>query len=177
MPRRTQVILLLVLLVILAGVVYWQMQGPAAATENKNTTVVVGQQYGPINVENPALRKDLLDGIHKRIYPAGRHRDIFNDQPPPPEIPKPKGPVGPAIPAGPPPLVIPATFFGYVADVRTGFRRAFFASGEDVFIVAEGETLMSNFRLLRINNNSVEFEEISSGRKTQLTLEETGPPA
>jgi len=80
-------------------------------------------------------------------------------------------------PLPPPPLVIPATFFGYVADARTGFRRAFFASGEDVFIIAEGETLMQRFRLLRITNRTAELEEIASGRRTTVTLEERPPPA
>ena len=78
-------------------------------------------------------------------------------------------------PAQPPPVVLPATFFGYVADARSGFRRAFFASGEDVFIIAEGETLMNQFRLLRITNNTAELEEISSGRRTTVALEETSP--
>jgi len=174
MARRNQLIVLGVLLVILAVILFRQWQGPAASTENP--TVVVSQQFQPMTVENPSLRKDLLEKIHSREYPPGRHRNIFSDQPPPPALP----PVSPqtatqSTPAQPPPVVLPATFFGYVADTRTGFRRAFFSTGEDVFIIAEGETLMNQFRLLRITNNTAELEEISSGRRTTVALEETSP--
>lgn len=175
MARRNQMIVLGVLLLLLAAILYRQWRGPAAATAN--TAVVVAQNYPPINVENPSLRKDLLEKIHSRVYPPGRHRNIFSDQPPTPPPPPPTPVVQNTEPLPPPPLVIPATFFGFVADARTGSRRAFFASGEDVFIIAEGEILMRQFRLLRITSHSAELEEIASGRRTTVTLEERSPPA
>ena len=58
MARRNQLIVFGVLLAILAIILYRQWQGPAASTEN--ATVVVSQQFQPMTVENPSLRKDLL---------------------------------------------------------------------------------------------------------------------
>ena len=175
MARRNQIIVLGVLVLMLVAILYRQWQRPAAATQN--ATVVVAQNYPPINVENPSLRKDLLEKIHSRVYPPGHHRNIFSDQPSAPPPPPPQPVAQNTEPPPPPPLVIPATFFGVVADAGTGFRRAFFASGEDVFIIAEGETLMQRFRLLRITSHTAELEEIVSGRRTTVALEETAPPA
>ena len=81
----------------------------------------------------------------------------------------------PDAPAGPPPLVIPATFYGYVTDSLTGMRRAFFLEGENVYILAVGEDLLGRYRLVQIGNSSAELEEISSGRRATLTMEEPNP--
>jgi hypothetical protein len=68
---------------------------------------------------------------------------------------------------------VPATFFGYVTDVRTGARRACFSQGDDVVgILGVGEVLLGRFRLVQIGNSSVELEETASGRRTTLVMEE-----
>jgi hypothetical protein len=136
------------------------------------------ENYTPIGVENPAVRLDLLKKIRSFEY-SGRHRNIFSPSLPPPEVPatKPGGPGKnaqplPPVDTGPPPLTLPLKFFGYASDPRTGRRRAFFTDGDDVFIAAEGETLLTRFRVLRIGNSSAEVEEISSKRRTTAILEE-----
>jgi hypothetical protein len=47
-----------------------------------------------------------------------------------------------------------------------------------VYIVPVGGTLLNQFRILTIGNNSVEVEELSSGRRTTLVLAQPtdGPP-
>jgi hypothetical protein len=62
-------------------------------------------------------------------------------------------------------------FYGYVDDPRTGNRRAFFTNGDDIFIAGIGDTLENRLRVVRIGNDSVELEEISSQRHTTLAIE------
>jgi len=175
MSRRNQIIALVVLLAVLALVLYHNWSGPSSipvisASDGK---------YQPLSVENPSLRLDLLERIRKFEY-TGRHRNIFSASLPPPPLPKvAPGKTGPMTPPPPPPLEVPVKFFGYAADPQTGRRRAFFTNGEDVFIVAEGETLLNRFRLLHIGNTTADVEEMASGRRATLVLEEPQgqPPA
>jgi hypothetical protein len=170
MTRRIQIAVFAVLLAILGYMVYSRTRPPAAASADD---ALVGFQ--PLSVENPSLRLDLLDRMKKYEY-QGSQRNIFvATLPPPPPPPAAALPTGPVVPPPPPPLVVPATFFGYVTDARTGNRRAFFSEGDDVYILGIGETLQGRFRLLEIGNNSAEMEELTSGRRTTLTMEEPGP--
>lgn len=136
------------------------------------------QNYTPLSVEDPALRTDLLKSIREFEY-TGRHRNIFSPSLPPPPVPpggvNPNQPPAVAVPSGPPPLEVPVKFFGYASDPRTGRRRAFFTDGDDVFIAGEGETLLTRFRVLHIGNSSVEVQEIASGRRATMILEELPP--
>jgi hypothetical protein len=121
----------------------------------------------------------LLERLKKLQY-EGSHRNIFSavaappvSAVPPVAVAPPQ--VGPVGPSGPAPLVVPATFYGFVTDARTGIRRAFFMEGENVYIMAVGEVLLGRFRLMQIGNSSVELEEISTGRRATLTMEEPNP--
>ena len=169
LSKRVQIYLFIGLLVILVLTIWLNRTQTPALTG----VVTANQKFQPLNVEDPALRMDLLDRIHKQEY-TGSHRNIFSAEPPPPpasELRKNALPPAPVVPAGPPPLEVPATFFGYLTNPRTGKRQAFFTNGDDVFVVDEGEILMNRFRVLKIGNNSVDLEETSSGRRATLTLE------
>jgi hypothetical protein len=174
MSRRNKIIVLLLLVAVLGGNVayyYWpsgdSAKVPAAAG-----------QFTPINVDNPALRMDILQHFLRLEY-KGAHRNIFTATLPPPPQPVQKIPVnvGPSVPAGPPPLTVDAKYFGYVSDLRGSHRRAFFATtnNEDVFIAGEGDTLMGRFRVVKITNTTADVEEVSSGRRATLILEQPGP--
>ncbi len=63
----------------------------------------------------------------------------------------------------------------YVTDAQTGMRRAFFIEGENVYVLAVGEVLLDRFRLVQIGNSSAEMEEMSTGRRATLTMEEPNP--
>jgi hypothetical protein len=138
------------------------------------------EKFRPIAVENPALKLELLERLKKLQY-QGSHRNIFSSVAPPPEsaVPPPviaPPPVtAPGGPSGPAPLVVPATFYGFVTDAQTGMRRAFFIEGENVYIIAVGEMLLGRYRLIQIGNSSVELEETSTGRRATLTMEEPNP--
>jgi hypothetical protein len=74
-----------------------------------------------------------------------------------------------------PPPKLPLKFFGIGTDSKGSARRAFLSDSGDVFIVAEGETVLGRYRILRITNTSLDFEEISSGRRASTPLEEEKP--
>ena len=180
MPRRTQILVLSGLLVLLLAVAYTQFRAPEYAAP---TLPAFNGVFSPLPVENPALRLDLLDRLKRFEYQGqGPHRNIFSAALPPPPVTvaavpaAPPKPVAPPPPAGPPPLVIPATFFGYVTDARTGSKRAFFNDGDDVYVVAIGETLLGRYRLVQLGNNTAQVEETATGRFATLTMtEEPGP--
>jgi len=137
------------------------------------------EKFRPIAVENPALKLELLERLKKLQY-EGSHRNIFSSTAPPPvTAPPPANSVVPPpivpVQTGPAPLVIPAMFYGFVTDVQTGARRAFFMEGENVYIIGVGETLLGRYKLMQIGNSSVEIEEISTGRRATLTMEEPNP--
>jgi len=150
----------------------------AYASQSRNS-VFTGASAGdarfiPLDVSDPSLRLDLLDRIQKQEY-KGQHRNIFSAEPlpPPPSVlaAQQAAARGPVVPPPPPPVTVPATFYGIVTDLRSGRKRACFsANADDVYIVPEGGTLLNNFRILTIGNNSVEVEELSSGRRTTLML-------
>ena len=140
--RQLQVAALSILLIVFAYVMYRNIAPPTQTP----LVPIEDESFVPLNVENPALRLDLLDQLKKLQY-QGTHRNIFTATAPPPEItPAQKAAAEaaakPPVPTGAPPvppLTVPATFFGYVTDARTGTRRAFFVEGDDVYVVAVGD--------------------------------------
>jgi hypothetical protein len=172
MTQKMQLYLLIGLIAVLALVwVYNWNKSPANVVASTGA-----QNFEPLSVENPSLRLDKLERIRKLEY-QGSRRSIFTAQLPPP--PAPPGGVA-KIPTGPPPpppeqpLTLPVKFFGYAVDPHSGRKRAFFTNGEDVFILSEGELLQNRFRLLRIGNNAADFEEVPSGKRASLPLEQPG---
>ena len=183
MSRRTQIAVLSVLLGVLVLALYIEFGSFSGSPAFTPPTVAV-ERYVPLPVENPALRLDELDRIRKLEY-TGVHRDIFSAIVPPPPPPKPtqaqilaaKIAAANAPPPPPPPLEVPATFFGYVTNARTGQKQAFFTDGDAVFIAGEGELLLGKFRVLKIGNDTAEVEEVSSGRRATLQMQQDTQPA
>jgi len=178
MTRQTQLIILGVLAVAAVPSTYffYRSVSPEASSPQP---VSLDARFTPLNVDNPALRLDILKRFLALQY-QGQHRSIFSATlPPPPQPRASKQPpvLTPAGPSGPPPLTVDAKYFGYVSDFFGSHRRAFFATSnnEDVFIAGEGDTLMGRFRVVRITSTTADVEEISSSRRATLNLEEPGP--
>ena len=176
MTQKKQVVVLVVLLVVAVNIWYWfYFREKTAVTAG---AVSVAQNFQLLSVENPQLHKDRLEAARKTEYKSNG-RNIFSAiAPPPPEPPHPKNP-GPVVsviyvPPPSPPPEIPSNmhFFGYGTVPNGTVRRAFFTDGEDVFIVSEGEVLLNRFRILKVGNASLDFEEVSSGRHGTKALEE-----
>jgi hypothetical protein len=174
MTRRNQIAtgLLVAILSLLAYQIYGYTR-PAGAVV---VATAAGPGFVPLAVENPALRMDLLDQLKKFEY-EGPRRNIFSTGPvvpvaPPPQPVAPPISVGPVALPGPPPLVVPATFFGRVTDKSSGASRAFFSQGDEVYVLGLGEVLLSRFRLVQIGETTAELEELNSGRRTTVTMEQ-----
>lgn len=175
MSQRNKMIALGVLFAILGATLYSRLR----PSDNTAKTSSVAGLFTPINVDNPALRLDILQRFLNLQY-KGAHRNIFvATLPPPPPIPTPVAAVvvAPIVPTGPPPLSVEAKYFGFVSDSKGSHRRAFFATSnnEEVFVAGEGDTLLGRFRVVKITATTADLEEVSSGRRATLTLEEPGP--
>jgi hypothetical protein len=178
MTRKTQLIVLGVLLAVLAGTAFTVLRS-RSSDDIAPAPVSLDTRFTPVNVDNPALRLDILKRFLALEY-KGVHRSIFSatlPPPPPPPVSKVPVNVAPALPPGPAPLTVDAKYFGYVSDMGGSHRRAFFATAnnEDVIIAGEGDTLMGRFRIIRLTNTTADVEEVSSGRRVTLTLEEPPP--
>jgi hypothetical protein len=180
MKQKTQVALLAILLVVAALVWYFRSANPAVIAN----TAALAQNYPPLAVDNPQLHWWKLEASRKAEYKS-YGRNIFNAIAPlpPSQAPKPEPKPGDAnyVPPPPPPPpappALPVKFFGYGSVPAGGTRRAFFTDGDEVYIVGEGETLLGRYRIMKIGNANLEFEEISTGRRGTAVLEEQGPAA
>jgi hypothetical protein len=112
-------------------------------------------------------------------------RNPFSEVAPAKDKPQPtkvaSGPVGPPVLPPPPPPMLPPNmkFFGYGTIPNGTLRRAFLSDGDEVYIVGEGDTLLGRFRIVKISNANLEFEEIATGRHNTVTMQEeqSAPPA
>jgi hypothetical protein len=171
MSQRVRVSLLLAVLVVLAAMLFYgHSQEPS-----QPGVLSADTRFQPLNVKEPELRIDLLEQLQKAEY-TGSKRNIFVGEapPPPPSAAKPvvEAPppfVGPQVPPPPPPVQVGAEFFGY-ETAASGKRVAFFKNGDDVIVVAEGDTLLNRFKLVKIGNDTADVMEISSGRHAIVPL-------
>lgn len=178
MTRRTEIYLSAGLAVLLVGAAYYFYSSRSDGSGLPGV-IAADTKFQPLDVREPALRMDLLEKIRKLEY-SGSHRNIFVAAPPPP--PKEAGGaalaapvfIGPKPPPPPGALQVPAEFFGYASQPRGGRRVAFFTSGDDILVVAEGDTFLGRFRLDHINNEAADVEEVSTGR--HATIQMVQPP-
>jgi hypothetical protein len=180
MKQKNQIIVLVVLVVV-AGLVWafeWNKETPAVQTANSI------QNYQVLAEEDPQIHWDVLKSAQATEYKSnGRNPFSVIAPPTPKEVQDQKDKAAalanqPQVlaPIPPPPTVakLPPNlkFFGYGNVPIGSTRRAFFSDGEDVYIVLEGETLLGRYRILKIGNTNVEFQEITSGLPGTAPLDE-----
>ncbi len=131
------------------------------------------------NMGNPQIRMDEIERARETEYKSSGRNPFSPIPAPPPHVPhldkKPEisGPQQPPPPPPPPPLTLGnLKFYGFGTVPNGTLRLAFFTDCDQVYVVGEGEILAKRFRVLRIGNASVEFEEVSSGRVGTAPLEE-----
>jgi len=181
MKQKRQIIVLGVLVGIaaLTWLLYFRSDGPAIADVK-----MAVQNFPALNQESPQLRLEEITRARNTEYKGGE-RPIFSAGPTPPNpiqtavrprvdpnyyvAQGPKPPVPPPPPTVPP---LPVKYFGFGTTPGGRARVAFFTNSEDVFIVSEGQILMNRFRILRIGNANLDYEEVSSGLRGQAPLEE-----
>jgi len=123
-------------------------------------------------IEAPQVHLEVLDEQRPMPDPAGRDLFRFKVKPPPPPPPAPPRPVGPqppAAPPGPPPVPpIGLKFIGIVDTPPPGKRVAVLSDGRGSPVYGhEGETVLGQFRILRIGAESIEMSYLDGrGRQT-----------
>jgi len=174
MSQRAKIYSLVGLLAVLAFAAYHEF-GHSAVPGISSGVLAANTKFEPLDVQEPTLRIEELARLQK-LEPSTSHRNIFVAAPPPPPPPTPQQIeaqrpfVGPKQPPPPPPPQFPGEFFGYASRPESSKRVGFFTSGDDVFVVPEGDKVLANFRLVHIGNESAEMEEISSGRHFTVPL-------
>jgi hypothetical protein len=175
MTQKKQIAVLVGLVTVLLLVWYLNFSKPPASAG----TVAFSEDYKPMGIPDPTPHP--VDDTRKTEY-TKTVRNIFAVYVPPPPVAAQahtytKTTVEQPQPLPPPTLPPNIKFFGYGTVPVDGARRAFFTDGEDVFIVGEGETLLGRYRILKVGNANLEFEEIGSGRRGTALLEEQAPVA
>ena len=180
MTQKNQMIVLAALVLIM-GVV-WYFNRTTSVTNPGNMATF--QNYQLLAVENPQLHRDKMEEAQKTEYHS-LGRNPFSEIAPPKDQPK-ENKIAQHVPVGPPtspplpPPMLPGNmkFFGYGTIPNGTLRRAFLSDGDEVYIVGEGDTLLGRFRIVKINNANLEFEEIATGRHNTVTMQEDqAPPA
>jgi hypothetical protein len=125
---------------------------------------------------DPRLRLDLLKQSEETEY-KGAGRNIFIAQS---EIPKPvenpikkaantPPPVPEPPPGPPPPPPINLKFFGF-ATSQGAAKKVFLGNGDDVFVAGEGDIVNRRYKVMKINPNSVEIEDVLSNNRQTIPL-------
>ncbi len=119
---------------------------------------------------DPSLRFDLLKSSEDITY-KGTGRNIFRSEAPPPEIPTPlpadQQPKPVYTPPPPPPIDL--KFFGF-AGPKGGSKRIFLLKGEDIFMAKEGDIVDRRYKIMHINPNSVEVQDVLTNNTQTLPL-------
>ncbi len=178
MKQKNQIAVLVALLAIMGVVWYFNSSKPTEVAGN----AAAFQNYKLLAVDNPQLHREKMEAAQKAEYRSTGRNPFSEIAPPPPEAVKKAntrltyGPI--PLPPPPPPTLPPTMkFFGYGTVPNGSSRRAFLADGDDVYIVAEGDTLLGRYRIIKVNNSNLEFEEISSGRRNTVALSQEDQPA
>ena len=183
MKQKQQVIVLiaLVFVAVLVWTLEWRQKTPAMQTAS------FIQDYKPLGEENPAIRFPELQRAQETEYKSNGRDPFSTKAPPTPEEvriaqDKAKGDAVPPPPPPPPPKPTTASlppnlkYFGYGTVPNGTPRRAFITDGDDVYIVSEGETLLGRYRIVKVGNTNLEFQEISSGLPGTTPLDEQAAP-
>jgi hypothetical protein len=127
---------------------------------------------------DPTLDETAMHRTENLVY-SGTGRNIFSltYTPPPPAIPKnvpsarPKGPILPPAPVGPPPPPpINLKFFG-TAKRQSGPLQAFLLQGDNVYLASAGEIVAHKYRIVSINLNSIQVEDLQYNNTQTLQLQ------
>ena len=174
MKQQKQLLTVLVLLLIAGAVWFYNSQqnpvAPGAAQ--------IASGYTPMNVDNLQLRTAKREANRTSEY-KGTGRNPFDATPPPPPAPRVPHPGDkdyvPPPPPPPPVAELPLKYYGYGTVPNGTARRAYLTDGDEIYVVAEGDTLLGRYRILKIGNATLEFEDVTSHIQGRKNIEDAGP--
>ncbi len=177
-----------VLLLLAVLVLYRGLSTPMAASHAGKPAGAAGPSSAPAKTRggsdqhhfaslleptlDPHLRLDLLAGSEGIKY-QGSGRDIFEEHSAD-DIPK---PVAPAVlvkkveppPPPPPPPPINLKFWGWASQPGES-KAVFLAQGENAFVAHEGDIVARRYKVLKINPNSVDIEDVLSSNRQSIPV-------
>jgi hypothetical protein len=171
-PERGRLLLLTIVLIVLAGVVYELWPQTAASSRAASNRRGDGRAApGTAAITAPDVHLDALAA--ERPKPGSVDRNLFRfkpkAQPAPPRQPPPEQQT-PVIsgPPGPPPLApIPLKFIGIVERSAGGAKIAVLSDARGVYHGNEGDTILGQYKILRIGVESIEMSYLDGrGRQT-----------
>lgn len=124
---------------------------------------------------DPSLRTDLLKGSEEVEYEGSGH-DIFRPKPAPtptPIVPVIHASQGPTVRPSPTPTPRPPInlkFYGFASSKTDNVKRVFLSEGEYIFIAKEGDIVRGRYRIIRVNPNSVEVEDVLNNNRQSIPL-------
>ena len=150
----------------------------AAAPATRVSARTGGKAAKKVKIENldPTLRLDLLAASEETVY-QGNGRNIFVSHPEDVAIPTviAKANTDPAdhpyvAPPPPAPTPIPLKFFGFASKPGEP-KKIFLSLGDELFVAGEGEIVNRRYKVIRINSNSVEMQDVvNSGPPQNIQL-------
>lgn len=151
-----------------SGALYFRTQAtvPSVSTLDQNSRDTSTDS----SLLDPTIRYTKLESVENERY-QGSGRNIFRDAPE--RVRSSKVPTPLPIPPAPAPLAsepkITLRYFGFVSmhDVP---RKGCFGDGDAVFVASEGQIVDQRFQVLRIDQNSVEVEDLIEHSKHTLSL-------
>lgn len=182
--NRTKVIILGVLLLIAAISVIrmfdvFGSSAPAASTgrtaaappprQAPNRGAAIADAGPRLDPELDLKRLESSEGM--KYEGAGRNIFVPAMEPIPTPVEsglkKPEPPPGPPPPPPPPPINL--KFFGF-ANHPGEPKQAFLSQGDTVFIGAEGQIVDRRYKIVRINPNSIEIEDVLNNNRQTIPL-------
>jgi hypothetical protein len=121
---------------------------------------------------DPRLRLDLLKLSEDTEY-KGAGRNIFRAEVEIPQPvadarkPKPEPPPPPPPPPGPPPIDL--KFVGFASGTGEP-TQVFLTQHDDIFVAKEGEIVNRRYKVMKINANSVEIQDLLSNNRQTIPL-------
>ncbi len=142
-------------------------------TAARSSAAQSGKKGQGINSLDPTLRTDLLKDEEETKYES-KGRNLFLLQA---EIPQPvKNPIVPTpqpiYQGPPPPPPINVKFFGF-ANRPGEAKRIFLSQGEDIWVAKEGDIVNRRYKIVKINANSVEIEDVLSNNRQSIPLSQS----
>lgn len=172
-PAKTIVaIVLAIIAVLFLARTYFSGTGEAAPTTAPGRPATKVGTTKQVSSLDPTLRTDLLKSAEGTKYEA-KGRNIFStviDIPEPTKEVIKSTPAPAPVPSGPPPPPpIDIKFIGFASKAGQP-KQIFLMQNEDVFVAREGEIVNRRYKVVKINPNSVEIEDVLNNNHQSIPL-------
>lgn len=173
MKNKQKITLLLLLVVVLVGINLVRRSSSAPAPQATSPAVPARSAGArdPLAIPDAVLQVGRLEAAaHRRAADVRRNIFEYGRRAETPVSPGQAVSVAP--PQEPPPPPAPVRFFGFAENSRGGKRQVFLTDGEEIFVAAEGDVIARRYRLLRVESERIEVEELAGKRRWVVPLEQ-----